>query len=246
MASLREILPDPKDLLALEPEELAGILLELLPGMDRNGSGTTFIDIEIRLFPQIFVAAPDQGYPNDARDDVGMALAEALSWLETQGLIVRNPGQAGAHYVVTRRGAKAMGRSNFDAYRLGRTLPVELLQDDLAEKVHHLYLRGDYEVAVFQAFKMVEVAVRRAGGFAPDDVGMKLMRAAFRPEAGPLTDKSAPPGEQEALMELFAGAMGYAKNPPGHRDVAHNRQSAARLIIFASELLEIALIREFI
>jgi hypothetical protein len=33
--------------------------------------------------------------------------------------------------------------------------------------------------------------------------------------------------------------MGHAKNPPGHRDVNHTRVDAARLIVFASHLLEI-------
>jgi hypothetical protein len=47
------------------------------------------------------------------------------------------------------------------------------------------------------------------------------------------------PAEREALMHLFSGAIGYAKNPPSHRDVGINAQEAARLIIFASHLFEI-------
>jgi class 3 adenylate cyclase len=45
------------------------------------------------------------------------------------------------------------------------------------------------------------------------------MRRAFHPETGPLTDTSRVAAERDAEMALFAGAIGHAKNPPGHRDV---------------------------
>ena len=72
-------------------------------------------------------------------------------------------------------------------------LPVELLQPVLAEKVWPQFLRGDHDVAIFQAFKEIEVAVRTAangkGAGYPDDlVGTTLMRKAFHPDSGPLTD----------------------------------------------------------
>jgi hypothetical protein len=40
-------------------------------------------------------------------------------------------------------------------------------------------MRGEYDVAVFQAMKAVEVYVREAGGFAASDLGTDLMRRAF-------------------------------------------------------------------
>jgi Protein of unknown function (Hypoth_ymh) len=79
--------------------------------------------------------------------------------------------------------------------RKGRMLPVELLQPALTERVWPQFLRGDHDVAIFQAFKEVEVAIRKAanvkGAGYPDDlVGTTLMRRAFHPESGPLTDMS--------------------------------------------------------
>ena len=118
-------------------------------------------------------------------------------------------------------------------------LPVELLQPTLAEKVWPQFLRGDHDVAVFQAFKEVEVAVRKGGNYPNDLLGVKLMRAAFHPDTGPLSDMTLVTAERESEMHLFAGASGHAKNPPSHRDVNLTRQEAARLIVFASHLLAI-------
>lgn len=105
-------------------------------------------------------------------------------------------------------------------------------------------MRGDHDVAVFQAFKEVEVAVRstanKKGANYPDDlVGVTLMRKAFHPDSGPLTDKSLVTAEREADMHLFSGAIGHAKNPTSHRDVTVAPQEAAKLILFASHLLDI-------
>lgn len=247
MATLLEIFPEPHDLLALEPEELAEVLIEQLHALDQTGD-VTFNGITGQIYAPDIPGPPLPGrYDPSTESDVLPALAASFSWLEMQGLIVRNPTQPSHNrYLLTRRGRKIRSRADVSALRLGRTLPIELLQPGLAEKVHHLFLRGDYEVAVFQAFKMVEVEVRRAAKCAPDDVGVKLMRKAFDPKTGPLTLTDAPEGEKQAMSDLFAGAMGHAKNPGSHRDVRHSRQSAARLIMFASELLEIMCFAELI
>jgi Protein of unknown function (Hypoth_ymh) len=174
---------------------------------------------------------------------VELALAEALSWLETQGIIVPDRA-APTVYALTRRGRDLRTRADLEVFRKNRSLPRDLLQDTLANKVHHLFLRGDHDVAVFQAFKEVEVAVRKAanrkGAGYPDDLlGINLMRKAFHPDSGPLTDMSRVPGEREAESHLFSGAIGHAKNPASHRDVEPTPQEAARLIVFASYLLSI-------
>jgi Protein of unknown function (Hypoth_ymh) len=176
---------------------------------------------------------------------VELAVAEAVSWLVSQGLLVEDPSQPiGRLFALTRRAATVRNRTDLEAYRKGRMLPVELLQPALAERVWPQFLRGDHDVAIFQAFKEVEVAIRKAanskGAGYPDDlVGTTLMRRAFHPETGPLTDMSLVVSEREAEMHLFSGAIGHGKNPPSHRDVEPAPQEAARLIVFASHLLSI-------
>jgi Protein of unknown function (Hypoth_ymh) len=65
------------------------------------------------------------------------------------------------------------------------------------------------------------------------------MRAAFATPNGPLTDKTLPLGEQEAMGHLFAGAFGVYRNSTAHRYVPTTPEEAAEVIMFASQLLRI-------
>ncbi len=100
-------------------------------------------------------------------------------------------------------------------------------------------MRGDHDTAVFQAFRDVEVAVRNAGSFSGELVGVNLMRQAFKPDGGPLTDTEALIAEREALASLFAGAIGSYKNPQSHRHGILDAAEAAKMIILASHLMRI-------
>lgn len=80
--------------------------------------------------------------------------------------------------------------------------------------------------------------MRAAGGFAPPDLGVSLMRKAFDAESGPLSDESEPTSEREALSHLFAGAIGRFKNPSSHRHVEiDDAGEAFEMLAFASHLL---------
>lgn len=236
--TLLTVFPDPADLLALEPEDLGDVILEIAPGVMQSG----MFNVE-GLAAQLFrLTGPS--YPAGLQRPVRIAIVEALSRLVSLGLLVRDPEQIGAWYRPTRRAEALKTRGDVERFRKGRMLPVELLQPALAEKVWRLFLRGEYDVAVFQAFKVIEVAVRgaanaRGAGYADDLAGTALMQAAFNDETGPLRNASAPVGERKAEMFLFAGAMGGPRNPTAHDDRNLPAQEAARLIVFASHLLSV-------
>lgn len=128
-------------------------------------------------------------------------------------------------------------RDRAAAYRQAAILPTGLVHAEILRESESAFLRGDHDIAVFAAFKAVEVAVRTAGGFGTGGLGVPLMRKAFHPETGPLTEKAAVFSEREAMLNLFAGAIGAAKNPASHRDVEMSGVEAARLILFASYLM---------
>jgi uncharacterized protein Ymh len=238
-STLLSLFPKHEDLLALTPEDLGGVIIELIPPLLQNGMFNP-----AALIAQVYQPV-GPSYPPGTQRPVHLAIAEAISWLVTQGLLVPDPGQPSpGFYVPTRRAQNLRTRVDVEAFRKGRILPDDLLPTLFAEKVVPLFRRGDHDIAVLQAFKEVEVAVRKAAnnigaGYADSEVGIQLMRKAFHPDTGPLTDKNLIPAEREAEMHLFAGAIGHAKNPPSHRDFPITAREAARLIIFASYLFDL-------
>jgi uncharacterized protein (TIGR02391 family) len=227
--SMHSLIPDPEDLLALEPEELAGPLLECLSA----GSDSVFEAHFIWLYVK--------EYPEEHWNKLSSAFMVAWNWLLREGLIapVPAPGAHNEHF-VTERGKRIANAADFTAYVKASLLPRQLLHPVIAQKVWAPFLRGDYDTAVFQAFKEIEVAVRASGNYGTANIGMDLMRKAFAPGTGPLTDKTVPAAEQEALMHLFAGAIGSYKNPHSHRNVAiTDPEEAVEMIMLASHLLKI-------
>jgi uncharacterized protein (TIGR02391 family) len=93
--------------------------------------------------------------------------------------------------------------------------------------------------AVFASLKAVEIRVRALGGYHDQAIGVDLMNRAFA-ATGPLTDSSAPKGEQDGTRALFAGAFGALRNPAGHRQVNYDDVSeAAEAVQLASLLMRI-------
>jgi uncharacterized protein (TIGR02391 family) len=88
--------------------------------------------------------------------------------------------------------------------------------------------------------KAVEVSVRETAGLSAKDIGTALMRKAFDPEVGPLTDMGTEKAEREARSHLFTGAIGSYKNPHSHRYVVlDDPDEAAEIILLANHLLRI-------
>jgi uncharacterized protein (TIGR02391 family) len=238
MARFADIFPDPEKLLQLEPEDVGVLLLEYLNALSDQGQ-------RIHRY-NLLTHDPDlMNYAGPKRPDVSRALTEGWIWLEHGGLIAPVPDdQSLRNYFVTRRGQKLRSQTDYSAFKRGASLAAATLDPVLAQKVVHLFLRGDYDAAIFQAYKEVEVRVRKAcanrGQQIADEIaGTKLMSEAFDPRTGPLTNKQIVAAERQATRSLFAGAIGLFKNPSSHRDVKLAELEASEQIHFANYLLRI-------
>lgn len=232
MKTVFSIVPDAEALLALEREELAGVVLESLNSLSEMERG------QLNRYNFGLPHTYDQ-YPAQYHKRIGEALMEAWAWLEREGLLASAPGQQGEWVFVTRRGKRIRNVEGLNAYRRSALLPRSQLHPVIAQKCSFAFVRGEYDTAVFQAFKEVKVAIRESGGFQADDYGVPLARKAFEPESGSLSDVSAPLAEREALAHLFSGAIGCYKNPHSHRNVALEAEEAVEMIVLASHLLKI-------
>jgi len=232
---LSELYPDPDVILALEPEELAGGLLRYLVARFSSGSfkrGNFFNPHDPTLTAD---------YPSSYDHRIRRALATAWNWLERESLIVPDPLNQDRDWLfVTERGKRLAGSpTDLQVYHQGALLRKDILHPTLLEHVYPTFLRGDYDTAVFQAFKQVEVAVREAARLPQELIGTDLMRKAFNPDRGPLSNPGTHHSEEQALSDLFAGAIGWGKNPPSHRDVEIPADEATELITLASYLLRV-------
>lgn len=225
--TLAELVNDPEALLSLEPEELAAFVLKDLSASENAGHTLNRHNYFLQFQTQ--------------SDDVPKAIVEAWMWLEREGCLAPKPGLIGGNAVfVTRRGKRLAESQDTLSYKRSGLLPKEFLHPVIVQEVWSAFIRGDYDTAVFQAFKQVEVGVRAAGSYEASDIGVPLMRKAFHPDSGPLSDQAALPAERQALSDLFAGAIGSYKNPHSHRNVAVNDpDEGAEMIILASHLLKI-------
>jgi uncharacterized protein (TIGR02391 family) len=238
MTSLPELIPDVDFLLAMETEELAATLLPIL-ARSRQHAGVHPNDYRNSLFlPNV------GGYKYDDRRqrEIDLAVTEALSWLETQGLLIPASGTNGQYgwRVFSRKAERLQASADVKNFSKSRQLRREILNPRIADKVWSAFIRSEFDVAVFQAMKAVEVAVREASGLGADDIGVNLMRKAFNVDTGALTDMDVEKSERQARSDLFAGAIGSYKNSHSHRDVdLDNPDEAYELVMLANHLLRI-------
>jgi uncharacterized protein (TIGR02391 family) len=230
--SFSSIINNPEDLLSLAPAKLAGVVMEFLNSLPLSKQKGL-------LNPHVFAGefGPDS-YPQEYREPVAQALMEAWGWLDREGFVAPIVGDQNGWVFITRLGQRLKNSEDFAAFSKASILPKGLLHPVIAQKTWSDFLRGEYETAVFEAFKEVEVAVRDAGGFAATDIGVDLMRKAFHKDSGPLRDPALPDAERDAQAHFFAGAIGFYKNPGSHRHVVISEpEEATRLPLLASQLL---------
>lgn len=164
------------------------------------------------------------GYPHSAevRADTTRVIGRAWKGLEDAGFIEEpDPANGKNGYrVPSGMGKRAYAGTDYSGVRMRSKFSRDMFHPALPDAAWNAFGVGDYDTAVFEAFKSLEVAVRTKGSFASTDFGAALMKKAFDPDTGPLRDNAAPRPRRVARCELFTGAFGEIRNPKGHNDPA--------------------------
>lgn len=221
--------PDVELASGLEPGELAIHVLKFLSQLgEEHRNPANLVN---------FLAELNSSYSKDP--DVLSSYSEAWMWLQNEGMIAPDPVHPGL-FKITGRGERLLKEADIRTYMRSKILDSQTLTTSLAQKALPNFQRGDFDTAVFQAFKEVEVRVREAAQYGDEVYGVNLMRSAFDVQDGPLRDDEAVPSERQAMSDLFAGAIGLLKNPTSHRFVDFtDPQEASEAILLANYLLRI-------
>lgn len=242
MPSLIQLIPNADVLCALEPDELGLRMLPALASWPAHQLLTCGDFVRSVAQFRGFPALPSH-YPPNRAATVDLAVREAWAWLEGQALLIDDGKHSPAIVRLLSRRAHQLAKVADPRRALAaQRISKDALHPSIREDVWSLYHRGKYDTAVFEAMKAVEVAVREVAGLSRQDIGTKLIRKAFDPKGGPLTDMDADTdeGAREARAHLFAGAIGAYKNLHSHHKHAlDDPDETAEIIMLANLLLRI-------
>src|SRR6266481_1516972 len=129
MKPISQIVPNPQDLLALQPEEVGGVLLEYITSCDVIQLG--------RVNRYNLTHQPDvlKGYDKQFWERLRHVLMEGWAWLEREGLIAPSPDTDRESVFITRRGQLLADKAKLASYLKASLLPRALLHPQIADKV---------------------------------------------------------------------------------------------------------------
>ncbi len=158
------------------------------------------------------------GYDHRKKDPVQKAINRAWRTLEASNLIEEPDPDNGknGYRVISEEGRAALRQIDLEAAKMRNKFEAVMVHLLLREAAWRAFKAGDYDTAVYEAFKVVESAVRKKNASLVTEHGVRLMEKAFDPIAGPL--KATDPRRAKARQNLFMGAMGDLRNPRAHGD----------------------------
>jgi uncharacterized protein (TIGR02391 family) len=166
---------------------------------------------------------------------------EGIQELKTSGIITKDSTQFNdAFQILTTKGKEIVEKQQ-DPDVFALRLEEVLRNQELLLRCLDSFNSGSYELAVFNAFKLVEETVRTKAGLSASDIGVDLISQAFNSRNGKLIIPSCiVTAEQEGVHSLFRGAIAFFKNPCSHRTVNYeDRLTTIQTIAFAELLLKI-------
>lgn len=117
-------------------------------------------------------------------------------------------------------------------------MPETYVHPVIVKKCFSLLSNGEFDSAVIQAFKAIETTTREKIGAPADMFGERLLKKAFNPDDGVLTNHELPKSEKFAFLNYITGAFSFYRNSSSHRDIDLDFISAFDRIVVASDLLK--------
>ena len=117
-------------------------------------------------------------------------------------------------------------------------MPESYIHPIIVKKCFSLLNSGELDSAVIQAFKAIETTAREKIGGPADMFGERLLKKAFNPDDGILTNFKLPKSERFAFFNYITGAFSFYRNSSSHRDVELDFVSAFDRIAVASDLIK--------
>lgn len=117
-------------------------------------------------------------------------------------------------------------------------MPESYVHPIIVEKCFSLLNSGEFDSAVIQAFKAIETTTREKIGADADTFGERLLKKAFNPDNGILTNRNLPKPERCAFLNYITGAFSFYRNSSSHRDVELDFVSTFDRIAVASDLIK--------
>ena len=204
------------------------------PGGRYNNVGSNYGGILRYSMPEFF------NIPNGITEEELSNGTRAVFELERDGYIMQDHSQSETFKILTNKGKKVVEQKLEDMELPSIDIDQLLTQEDLKNKVQDEFLEGDYETAIFKAYKLLEEKVRIKAIQPYNIVGADLMSKAFNPNNGILNHPEAQTAaEKEGLHHLMRGAIMWFKNPSSHRTVGYDKsEQTAHVLAFANFLLD--------
>lgn len=133
--SLSSLVSNPSDLLALDLEDLGGVLLrhlESYEGVPSNSVYQNGLISQMNFVGSLEARVPGQ-HPEygDRQVEVTKALMEAWNWLERTGILIRDPGQPAPWFSLSRRGRELL--SQLKLFEQWEKLGLNRVKSDLEQ-----------------------------------------------------------------------------------------------------------------
>ncbi|MBC8484630.1 MAG: TIGR02391 family protein [Bacteroidetes bacterium] len=117
-------------------------------------------------------------------------------------------------------------------------MPENYIHPIIVKKCFSLLNSGEFDSAVIQAFKAIETTVRKKINAPADMFGERLLKKAFNPDNGVLTNHNHPKSERFSFLNYITGAFSFYRNSSSHRDLELDFVSTFDRIAVASDLLK--------